>query len=125
MGPGKLIMAGDTTDRRDEWLERTLRAEDADEAARYLADDGFTARILAQLPPPAALPVWRRPAVILLWLVAAGVAVAALPDLAYDLFRSLVATVVVVPLTLPRITIALAVLAALAWSTIVYAMRED
>jgi len=125
MGPGQLIMAGDSTDRRDEWLERTLRAEAADEGARYLADDGFTARILAQLPPPATPPVWRRPAVIVLWLVAAAVAMAALPDLAYDAFRSLVAAAIVVPLTLPRIMIALAVLAALAWSTVVYAMRED
>jgi hypothetical protein len=48
--------------------------------------------------------------VILLWLVAAGAAAAALPDLAYGLCRSLVAAVVVVPLTLPRIMIALAVL---------------
>lgn len=125
MGPGKLIMADEATDRRDEWLERTLRAEAGDQRAQYLADDGFTARVLAHLPPPAALPAWRRPALILLWLVAAGAAVTALPNLAYDLFRSLVAAVVVVPLTLPRIVIALAVLAALAWSTIVLALRED
>jgi len=119
------MMAGDAMDRRDDWLECTLRAEAADQGAQYLADDGFTARVLVHLPPPAALPAWRRPALILLWLVAAGAAVAALPDLAYDLFRSLVAAVVVVPLTLSRIMIALAVLAALAWSAIVYVMREE
>jgi len=118
-------MAGEAMDRRDDWLERTLRSGAADQGAQYLADDGFAARVLARLPPPAALPAWRRPAVILLWLVAAAAAVAALPDLAYDLFRRLVAAVVVVPLTLSRIMIALAVLAALAWSAIVYAMREE
>jgi hypothetical protein len=118
-------MADEAMDRRDDWLERTLRTEAADRGAQYLGDDGFTDRVLANLPPPAALPRWRNPAVILLWLLATGVGVAALPNLAYDLFRSLVAAVVVVPLTLPRIVIALAVLAALAWSTIVYALRED
>lgn len=117
-------MAADAMDRHD-WLERTLRTEGGDQGAQYVADAGFTARVLAQLPPPAALPAWRRPAVILLWLVAAGGAVMALPALAYGLFRSLVAAFVVVPLTLPRIMIVLAVLAALAWSTIVYAMREE
>jgi hypothetical protein len=42
----------------DDWLDDVLRAGDD-----YIADDGFTARVMSSLPPPAALPKWRRPAV--------------------------------------------------------------
>jgi len=109
----------------EDWLDEALRAEGREHVATYLADDGFTARVLERLPRPAALPAWRRPVVALLWLVAAVVGVAAAPDLFYDVFRSLVATVVAQPLTLSRIAVVLFMLGAIAWSTIVYAMRED
>jgi hypothetical protein len=108
----------------DDWLDRALRADGA-RADAYVADDGFTARVLAGLPQHAALPAWRRPIVVLLWLVAAAAAVVALPDLFYEVFRSLVATAVAQPLTLPRIALALTVLGAMAWSTIVFAVREE
>jgi hypothetical protein len=108
----------------DDWLDQALRADAAD--AGYLADDGFTARVLERLPQQAvALPAWRRPFVALLWLVAAAAAVIALPDLFYNVFRGMVAAVVAQPLTLPRIAVALTMLGAIAWSTIVYAMREE
>ncbi len=35
--------------------------------AAYVADDGFTARVMARLPPPPTLPAWRRPVIVLLW----------------------------------------------------------
>jgi hypothetical protein len=117
-------METDRTQRGDEWLEGVLRAEARDEAA-YLADDGFTASVLARLPQVAALPAWRRPVVALLWLIAgAGVAVA-LPGLFYDVFHGLIATVFGQALTLSRIAVALTLLGALTWSTIVYAVREE
>ena len=109
----------------EDWLEQALRADAVERSSVYLADDGFTARVLEHLPPPAALPAWRRPVVVLLWLIAAGALAAALPELFYDVFRSMVATVVAQPLTLPRIAVALTMLGAVAWSGIVYAMRED
>lgn len=109
----------------EDWLEQALRADGREHASAYLADDGFTARVLEQLPRPAALPAWRRPVVILLWLIAALGAAAALPELFYNVFHGLVAAVVAQPLTLPRIAVMLAMLGAVAWSTIVYAMRED
>ena len=108
----------------DDWLEQTLRADGVEHSA-HIADDGFTARVLERLPQPAALPAWRRPVVALLWLVLAGAILAALPGLFYDVFRGLVATVAAQPLRLPQIAVALAVLGALAWSSIVYAMREE
>ena|SRR5437764_15454669 len=118
-------MAVEHTHESDDWLEQALRTEAAGHAEAYFADDGFTARVLERLPQRAALPAWRRPVVALLWLVAAGAAAATLPDLFYDLFRGLVATIVGQPLTLPRIAVALTMLGALAWSSIVYAMREE
>jgi hypothetical protein len=113
-----------TESHSDDWLDRALRAEAA-EAVGYLADDGFTARVLAELPQHATLPAWRRPIVALLWLVAAAGAVVALPDMFYEVFRSLVAVAVAQPLTLPRIAVALTVLGAMAWSSIVLAMRQE
>jgi hypothetical protein len=109
----------------DDWLEQTLRTDAREHSSAYLADDGFTARVLEQLPRPAALPAWRRPVVALLWLIATVGAAAALPGLFYDVFHGLVAAVFAQPLTLPRIAVVLAMLGAAAWSTIVYAMREE
>jgi hypothetical protein len=111
-------------DSNGDWLDQALRA-DAVERSTYVADDGFTARVLERLPQPAALPAWRRPVVALLWLILAGAVLAALPGLFYDVFRGLVATIAAQPVRLPQIAIALAVLGALAWSSIVYALREE
>jgi len=107
------------------WLEQALRADAREHAAAYLADDGFTAVVMARLPAPATLPAWRRPVLAMLWLIAGGAVAAALPDLFYDVFRGLVAMVVGQPLTWSRIAVAIIVLGATSWSTIVYAMRAE
>jgi hypothetical protein len=107
------------------WLEQALKADAREHAATYIADDGFTAAVIARLPVLATLPAWRRPVIALLWLIAGGAVVAALPDLFYDVFRSLVAMVVGQPLTLSRIAVVLTLLAAATWSTLVYAMRAE
>src|SRR5258706_205281 len=90
-----------------------------------LPDDGFTANVLGRLPQVVALPAWRRPVVALLWLIAGCAVAVALPGLFYDVFHSLIATVFGQALTLSRITVALTLLGALTWSTIVYAVREE
>ena len=54
----------------DETLDRRLR-----EAAPYIDDDGFTARLMAKLPPARAEP-WRLRAIILIGLTALGSAIA-------------------------------------------------
>jgi hypothetical protein len=107
------------------WLEQALKADAREHAAAYLADDGFTAAVMARLPAPATLPAWRRPVLVLLWLIAGGAVAAALPDLFYDVFRGLVAIVVGQPLTLSRIAVVLMLLGVTTWSTIVYAMRTE
>lgn len=107
------------------WLEQALKADARAHAAAYIADEGFTAALMARLPAPATLPAWRRPVIALLWLIAGGAVAAALPDLFYDVFRGLVAMLVGQPLTLSRIAVALTLLGAATWSTIVYAMRAE
>jgi len=64
----------------DDWLERLLSEDGRDHRAGYLADDGFTALVAATLPAPVAMPAWRKPALVLLWTIAAlGIALA-LPE---------------------------------------------
>ena len=109
----------------DLWIERALKADASEHAAAYIADDGFTSGVLARLPAPAVLPAWRRPALAMLWLIAVAAVVVALPDLFYDVFRSLAAIVVGQPLTWSRIAAGLLLLGATTWGTIVYAMRAE
>jgi hypothetical protein len=44
---------------QDDWLDRKLQ-----EAAPYIEDDGFTARVLRQLPPPVRRPEFLRPLIL-------------------------------------------------------------
>jgi hypothetical protein len=54
----------------DETLDRQLR-----EAVPYINDDGFTARVMARIPPARHEPQWLRTLIVLgLALVGAGVA---------------------------------------------------
>ena len=54
----------------DDWLDAALRAEAADHRGDYLADGGFTARVMADLPAPATPPAWRKRAVMGIWAAA-------------------------------------------------------
>ena len=74
------------TSARD-WLDDLLDADARDSASSYIADDGFTARVMHALPVPLTLPAWRKPAVVALWGVAlAGVSLA-LPGAVLDVAR--------------------------------------
>ncbi|MBK7744825.1 MAG: hypothetical protein IPI40_14790 [Betaproteobacteria bacterium] len=50
----------------DDWLDAALRAAGRDHRDLYVADDGFTARVVAALPAPETVPAWRKPALIAL-----------------------------------------------------------
>jgi len=115
-------MDTDRADSDDGWLEQALKADA--QATAYVADEGFTARVMAGLPAPATLPAWRRPVVALLWLIAGGAVVALLPDLFYTIFGGLV-VLFVQPLTWSHLGVVLLVLGATTWSTLVYAMRAE
>jgi len=57
-----------------DWLDAALKEAGREHRAAYVADNGFTARVIGRLPAAPTLPAWRRPVIILLWLLA-GVSV--------------------------------------------------
>jgi hypothetical protein len=118
-------MTMDRTSAGEDWLEQALRADARAHAADYLADDGFTARVLAGLPQPALLPAWRRPVVALFWLVVAIAGVAALPTWFDETFRSLAALIAGHRFELSDVAVILTVLGAATWSALVYAAKAE
>jgi hypothetical protein len=113
------------TDADDGWVEQALRADACEDASAYVADDGFTAAVMARLPAPVALPAWRRPVVLLLGVIAGCALAALLPDMFYAVFRDLAALVVGQSLSWSNVALALLLLGATTWSTLVYAMRAE
>jgi hypothetical protein len=109
----------------DDWLDGMLREAGLEHRSEYVADDGFTQRVMAQLPEPATLPVWRRPALVLLWVLGAGAVVFALPGVFEELFRGAVALLSGHRLGVPDIAAAVVLFAGATWSTLLYAMRSD
>ena len=111
-------------DDREDWLDTALRTAGRDHRADYIADDGFSARVLSALPPAyPALPAWRRPAIALLWLVATGAAIVAVPGLFDDVFRGAVGLLVSRPLGLRELAGMVALCAAFVWGATLYAAR--
>lgn len=107
----------------EDWLDAALKASGQDHRAAYIADDGFTTRVMAGLPAAATLPAWRRPAIVLLWLLAAAGAIVALPGVFDDAFRGAVALLVRRPLGLGDIAMMLTLCGAAAWASLVYVAR--
>ena len=62
------------SDTPPDWLDQLLAREAADHAGDYIADGGFTARVMQTLPAADTLPAWRRPVIVALWLAAAALA---------------------------------------------------
>jgi hypothetical protein len=112
-------------DAGDDWLDDMLRDAGRDHRADYVADDGFTQRVMAQLPEPATLPAWRRPIVALLWVLAAGAVMFSLPELFEQLFRGAVAVLAGHRLGLADVAMALVLFAGATWTTLIYAARSE
>ncbi len=110
--------------RDDDWIERVLRDDARGHAQDYLPDDGFTARVMHELPPPATLPAWRKSAVALLWTVAGAAAIAVFPDAFGDVTRE-VYRLFAQPLSLPQVGAAIVALGAAMWSGAAWMLRED
>lgn len=109
----------------DDWLEAALRADGQAHRTEYLDDAGFTARVMAALPVPVALPAWRRPALMLLWALA-GLGIAfALPgvvvDVAYDVMRLALGQ----GISLSGIGAALVAMAVATWAAAAFVLRDD
>ncbi|NDP44039.1 MAG: hypothetical protein GZ089_15195, partial [Aromatoleum sp.] len=92
-----------TASPAEDWLDTALFADGVEHRADYVNDAGFTARVMAALPPPATLPAWRKPALIGLWALAAvGIAVA-LPGTMTDVTREVFRIIGGQPVSLPGI----------------------
>jgi hypothetical protein len=109
-------------DPADDWLDAALRTNARESA--YIADAGFTAKVMGALPAPAVVPAWRKPALGLLWaagLVAGAVALPeAYADVAREAFR-----LVSQPFSLPQAGVAIAALGAAMWTAAAWTLRDD
>jgi hypothetical protein len=106
-----------------DWLDRLL-CEDANaHREAYVDDDGFTAQVMAQLPAPVVAPVWRRPAIVALWgLAAAGLAVAA-PGAVLDVAREAYRLLAAQPVSLSGMAGAAAAMIGLTWAAAAWSLR--
>jgi hypothetical protein len=112
----------DSAPSRD-WLDGLLDADARDERSAYIADEGFTARVMQALPVSLALPAWRKPAVVALWGVAlAGISLS-LPAAALDVAREAYRLLGAYPVSLSGMVGALLFAGTLSWSAAAYALR--
>jgi hypothetical protein len=115
----------DTSATNDDWLENALRAAGRDHRADYVADDGFTSRVVAQLPRRADAPAWRRPLMFTLWLLVGVAALLSLPSVFDQVFRNGVALLMGHRLGLIDVAAVLAMLSAATWGGLLYAARIE
>ena len=108
-----------------DWLDRMLVEDGRDHRAAYLADNGFTARVAAALPVPAVLPAWRRPAIALLWTIAAVAIALALPEAFADVASMVVRLLGRQPVSLAGVAAGLATLGVASWAGAAYALHRD
>jgi len=108
-----------------DWLDQMLAEDAQDHAGSYIADDGFTARVMGTLPAPIVAPAWRKPAVTALWGVAAVGLAFALPGAAVDVAREMFRLFSAKPFALSEIAAVLALAGLGTWSTAYYAWRRS
>lgn len=108
---------------RGDWLDALL-VQDAFESP-YIDDAGFTTTLMQRLPSPAALPAWRKPIVMLLWLVAGVLVAAMLPQAIQDLAREAVRYVAAKPVSLSALATLLVALGVATGAATAFALRRD
>jgi hypothetical protein len=109
----------------DDWLDRMLAENGREHRAGYLADDGFSARVVAALPAPAVLPAWRKPVILVMWTVAAAGAALAMPGVIADLALDAARLVGRHPISLPNIAMTLIAMGAAGWAGAAYALQRE
>ena len=108
-----------------DWLDRVLIDDARDDASsHYIADEGFTAKVMRELPAPNTEPSWRKPAAVLLW-AAVGVGIATtVPGAALEVARETFRWIAGKPLALSEIVAVLAIAGAAMWTTAFVAWRR-
>jgi hypothetical protein len=119
------IPAGSASHAPDDWVDALLARDAADHAGDYIADEGFSARVMRLLPAADLMPAWRRPAVIALWLVAAALLALNLPGTALEIARGAFKLFAGQPFSLSTLAIALAALGVATWTGAALALRRD
>ena len=115
----------DLRDAADDWLDGLLVEDAAQHRDLYVDDAGFATRVMHALPPAAALPRWRKPAVAGLW-AAAGLGLAfALPGAALDVSREAFRLFAAQPISLSAVAAALVAFGVATWTGAAWALRRD
>ena len=109
----------------DDWVDALLARDAAEHAADYVADAGFTARVMHVLPAPMSLLAWRKPFVTALWLVAAALVASMLPGTAHEIARAAFRLFVAQPFSLSTVALVLAAIGAATWTGAALALRSD
>ena len=109
----------------DDWLDSLLAGDGREGRAAYIADEGFTARVMHMLPMPIALPAWRKPVVLALWAVALTGISLALPGAVLDIAREAYKLLGAHPVSLSGMAGAFLCAGALTWSAAAYALRTS
>jgi hypothetical protein len=125
MGSCNMTKMNTQTTQDDDWLDQVLREDAREHAASYLPDDGFTTRVLGQLPKSAALPAWRRPVLWTLWAIVAIAVAVALPVWFEDVFASIAAMLVGQRIRLSDVAMLLTVLGGVSWGALLLAARTE
>ena len=114
---------GLTDDAGSDWLDRLLADDARAHRDAYVADEGFTARVMQALPAPLTLPAWRKPVVLALWGVAAAGIAFAMPSAVLDVGREAYRLLAAQPVSLSGIAGALVAMIALTSAAGAYTLR--
>jgi hypothetical protein len=116
--------ASSERDTRSDWVDRLLADDAREYAESYIDDAGFAAMVMQQLPAPATLPAWRKPAATMLWAaVGLGLAVT-LPGAALDVAREAYKLFAAKPFSLSEVLAVIAIAGAGMWTTAIVAWRR-
>jgi hypothetical protein len=116
--------ASSERDTRSDWVDRLLADDAREYAESYIDDAGFAAKVMQQLPAPATLPAWRKPAATMLW-AAVGLGLAfTLPGAALDVAREAFKLFAAKPFSLSEVLAVIAIAGAGMWTTAIIAWRR-
>ena len=120
-----LGMPDDAGSAGGDWLDGLLADDARAYRDTYVADEGFTARVVQALPSPLTLPAWRKPVVLALWGVAAAGIALAMPSAALEVGREAYRLLAAQPVSLSGIAGAVLAMIALTSAAAAYTLRAN